>query len=44
MGGVRSENTGWNWRPHSLQLSLAPLAVHFLRHVKNPQASRSQEV
>jgi len=44
MGGVRTENTGWNWRPHSLQLSLAPLAVHFLRHVKNPQASRSQEV
>ena len=31
-GGVHSEPVSWNWRPHSLKLTVPPLAVLFFVH------------
>jgi 1,4-alpha-glucan branching enzyme len=31
-GGVQADATSWNWRPHSLNLSLPPLGALFLVH------------
>ena len=31
-GGFQADDGGWNWRPHSLNLTLPPLAALFFEH------------